>query len=559
MELDRMSVMNPAEQLNFWPNEPHLQFVVKLHRASTLPFDFRLEAAGTLLSWALPIDIDTNPAHTHSAVRVGDHKLRYLLGERRIPDGQYGAGPMLVWDHGVFVPSPLTGKSHDRVILDGLENGLLEFELRGYKLKGRWRIQGSGKHWQLQKLPDEFASMERPDWDDLSVISGMSLDEVELSSHYCLWLEWLQFYVDRGLDSPQIVGRDQLVLDANTAAREHDIRPGIALQQSRVLCREVQVKEWEREEYLDRQTEWLDICTEYTGTIEPIDQHIAALDLSQHPDRIHISEELIRTLSNRIGLRLLHGGAHSKWIAQLAAHRSGAASAHTKPETFLSELPIEALTPVSEEHRSRLKFLGYSTIGRAAQLTLDVLKPQFGDDALTIYQAVRGRCFQPVDPRYPLNAIRECFIFGAVIEDWETIHATLDLLGTRIASRLNGRQSTTLELSVEYEESGIKPIARTFTKPIYSAVTAKAALRLLSQEIEEGAGIIALRVTLKDLRESRSQQARLLTSDARPLVNSAVNVVQKTFGDNSVRLASQIEIPRRERLLKAWRNAVGWQ
>ena len=92
------------DQPPLWADEtPTLRFVLKLHHATRLHHDFRLEAHGVLISWALPEILDLGRNGTVWARQVGDHDPQYMLSERRIPPGQYGAGPMLVrlWARGV--------------------------------------------------------------------------------------------------------------------------------------------------------------------------------------------------------------------------------------------------------------------------------------------------------------------------------------------------------------------------------------------------------------------------------------------------------------------------
>ena len=135
-----------------------LAFVVQKHWASSLHYDFRLELAGTLRSWAVPKGPSFDPTEKRMAVQVEDHPLSYAGFEGTIPAKHYGAGKVIVWDRGVWVPSGDPAQ--------GLLDGNLKFELRGHKLHGRWvlvRMKGSGEKqrpWLLIKEKDSFA---RPD------------------------------------------------------------------------------------------------------------------------------------------------------------------------------------------------------------------------------------------------------------------------------------------------------------------------------------------------------------------------------------------------------------
>ena len=132
-----------------------LSFVIQKHAASRLHYDFRLELDGVLVSWAVPRGPSYDPEDKRLAVRVEDHPLSYGSFEGTIPAKQYGAGTVIVWDHGTWEP---IGDPHQ-----GLKKGKLAFYLRGQKLQGLWELikmaKGSERQepWLLFKKRDEFA------------------------------------------------------------------------------------------------------------------------------------------------------------------------------------------------------------------------------------------------------------------------------------------------------------------------------------------------------------------------------------------------------------------
>jgi bifunctional non-homologous end joining protein LigD len=136
-----------------------MRFVVHEHHASHLHYDFRLEIAGVLKSWAIPKGPSMNPAEKRLAVMVDDHPLEYAEFEGIIPKGHYGAGPVLVWDSGEF--------QSEEDPEAALKKGRLTFALKGKKLKGGFSLilmkgRGSGKDWLLIKGQDSFA---KKDWE----------------------------------------------------------------------------------------------------------------------------------------------------------------------------------------------------------------------------------------------------------------------------------------------------------------------------------------------------------------------------------------------------------
>lgn len=139
-----------------------LRFVVHEHKATRLHYDFRLEINGALKSWAIPKGPSLNPADKRLAVMVPDHALEYIDFEGIIPEGGYGAGPVIVWDAGEFIPLEPGN------LEAALKAGKLRFELKGEKLKGAFalaRMKGlprsTGKEWLLMKMKDAYA---KPDY-----------------------------------------------------------------------------------------------------------------------------------------------------------------------------------------------------------------------------------------------------------------------------------------------------------------------------------------------------------------------------------------------------------
>jgi bifunctional non-homologous end joining protein LigD len=155
------------------------RFVVQKHRASHLHYDFRLEMDGVLKSWAVPKGPSLDPADKRLAMAVEDHPVSYLKFEGIIPEGNYGAGTVMVWDIGTWEPM---GDAHAM-----LAKGDFKFRLKGEKLRGEFvlahmksRRPGSkGTEWLLIKHHDDQV---QPGYDiddyDYSALTKRSLDEI---------------------------------------------------------------------------------------------------------------------------------------------------------------------------------------------------------------------------------------------------------------------------------------------------------------------------------------------------------------------------------------------
>jgi DNA ligase D-like protein (predicted 3'-phosphoesterase) len=140
------------------------RFVVQEHHARALHWDFRLEVGGVLASWAVPKGPSLNPTDKRMAMRTEDHPLEYVDFEGVIPEGEYGAGEMIVWDRGPY--RNMTERHGKEVpIEDALARGHMTVWLEGDKLSGAFALTriATGKHerWLFVKKADEKADRRR--------------------------------------------------------------------------------------------------------------------------------------------------------------------------------------------------------------------------------------------------------------------------------------------------------------------------------------------------------------------------------------------------------------
>jgi bifunctional non-homologous end joining protein LigD len=160
-------------------------FVVQKHDATRMHYDFRLAICGVLVSWAVPKGPSMNPADKRLAIRTEDHPLEYAKFEGVIPEGQYGAGTVMVWDQGTY-------ESQDGIPPDEqLTRGKIDVVLQGQKLHGSFTLiqtgersadPGQKERWLLIKQRDVHAD---PSWNiespelDRSVLTSRTLKEIE--------------------------------------------------------------------------------------------------------------------------------------------------------------------------------------------------------------------------------------------------------------------------------------------------------------------------------------------------------------------------------------------
>src|SRR6187402_1039117 len=164
-----------------------LRFVVQKHDATRLHYDFRLEMEGVLKSWAVPKGPSLNPEDKRLAMMVEDHPYDYRTFEGIIPEGNYGAGTVIVWDEGTY--EALEGgskKEQEKTLLQQLKKGSLKFKMNGSKLKGEFALvklkNAENNAWLLIKHRDKYAKESDITKKDKSVVSGKTIQAIEKTS-----------------------------------------------------------------------------------------------------------------------------------------------------------------------------------------------------------------------------------------------------------------------------------------------------------------------------------------------------------------------------------------
>jgi DNA ligase D-like protein (predicted 3'-phosphoesterase) len=167
-------------------NQPfnELIFVVQKHAASHLHYDFRLEMDGVLKSWAIPKGPSMNPEDKRLAIMVEDHPYSYRDFEGNIPEGDYGAGTVIVWDNGTYILADEQNNDKiENVLKSDLQKGHLSFILKGKKLKGEFALvklkTKKENTWLLIKKKDRFAVESDVLDENKSVISNLTLEDFE--------------------------------------------------------------------------------------------------------------------------------------------------------------------------------------------------------------------------------------------------------------------------------------------------------------------------------------------------------------------------------------------
>lgn len=170
------------------PSKNENRFVIQLHNATQKHYDFRLEIDGVLKSWVIPKGPSTDTREKRLAIRTEDHPIEYKNFEGVIPEGNYGAGTVLIWDKGTYSLKQKENEDENTSIpstTEQLKDGHIFFELSGKKLQGgyaltRFRNESDQEHWLLVKSNDEYADARRnpTSSEPESVKSGKTLKQI---------------------------------------------------------------------------------------------------------------------------------------------------------------------------------------------------------------------------------------------------------------------------------------------------------------------------------------------------------------------------------------------
>jgi bifunctional non-homologous end joining protein LigD len=156
-----------------------LEFVVQKHHATQLHYDFRLELDGVLKSWAIPKGPMLDPKVKRLAMQVEDHPYEYRSFEGQIPEGNYGAGDVIIWDRGWY-ELHREEPSWPATLQEGLEKGDLKFTLHGQKLNGSFALIKTPRMghnaWLLIKHKDKYTTTKDVTKLDKSVITGKKVE-----------------------------------------------------------------------------------------------------------------------------------------------------------------------------------------------------------------------------------------------------------------------------------------------------------------------------------------------------------------------------------------------
>jgi|CXWL01.1.fsa_nt_gi nucleotidyltransferase/DNA polymerase involved in DNA repair len=378
---------------------------------------------------------------------------------------------------------------------------------------------------------------------------------------------------------PLLISCEKHIIDANEAAVLAGFRVGMGLQEAKCMAESSSwIVAFEEERYRSLRTQMLELCAEFTDRIEPAEFHRVYLDFLGHSKPGEIAWETAKRVAHQFQSDVMIGYAQAKWLARLAESALPASTnldlpqrdfptdlSHTdsfaNPARFLAAQRVSKLAPVNPQIRQRLQFLGYPLIGDVQKIPYRTLKSQFRDEADIISTSANGTYDDPVVPRFQITRIS-----GRIDMDdassWLDIEPGLRKLAKRLSTRLKKLDSVirTVQLTVTFSSGICKEAARTFSKPLQSTLDLLRAMVVLFPECKEP--LETVHISLPDLERMKQKQRQLDGSNDRGerkiSAEAAFRSVKTSYGDSAIKVASEVSLPRRKLVLRAWQSANGW-
>lgn len=179
---NKRNLKGSKEPIEALPKSTQLRFVIHKHKATRLHYDLRLELDGVFKSWAVPKGPSMSPADVRLAIYVEDHPLSYGDFEGVIPKGHYGAGAVMIWDKGYYCEATCVGRTSSQAAMRiALKKGNIKITFNGEKVKGTFALVKGKKdnEWMLIKKQDAFSTYKTHVFDEHSVKTGDSLEQIE--------------------------------------------------------------------------------------------------------------------------------------------------------------------------------------------------------------------------------------------------------------------------------------------------------------------------------------------------------------------------------------------
>jgi len=376
--------------------------------------------------------------------------------------------------------------------------------------------------------------------------------------HYIFYLWMDQFYVSQAPadhKSPIVVTHEGVTVDVNDAAIQAQLELGMKVSAAKSICPKAAFFEMSQ---LKLETTWWDGVIEYVDGLEPLAPHAAMADFSGHASPFEFAESLCARYP-----RLCIGIGPNRWMAESALPPRGWREISTQVPLFLATCPISRFSVATIGEKERLYWLGYETVGELQSVGLAQLTKQFDRRGLELHRAARGFGDAKVSASYPPDSVSARQFFSGGLSDRQILENGLVKLSAELGQLLREKdaQAKWVDVIFELDQSPPFTVGRNFSKHLHSPGGLLSGLALMTRELPDGE-IVGIRVRLREMHKSSRVQQSLHSINAKTERNSSVvhalSLVKSTFGENVILLGSEIEEPRRKRVLRAWKDATGW-
>ena len=387
--------------------------------------------------------------------------------------------------------------------------------------------------------------------------------------YYLLYVALDRFYAGE-CERPVVVHRAGMVVDSSPAARARRVQPGTLLSEAKAILRsDAQYVELREADYRERRDRWLQECLLYSGRIQHESPASAWVDLGAHPRPWEVAARLLADVWRKTALPVASALAPSRWVAKLAAQPCDATAMEVgiadfplveDARSFLSPLPTRCLTPVAPDVRERLEFLGYRKVGDVQRAPLPLLIRQFGKEGVLVTECAHGRYRDAFVRNFPCDSVERTQRFHGCCSDLFVLQAAMDEIAQELCQELRERDALAgaTEVVIETESGRVLRRVRRLPKPSDSLAVS---LRWQLSQVRLTEPVASLRVGVPDVRSVPVLQRSLDSSRADALRSAlcSVRAVRAMYGDAAVQRASEVDLPRREQVMRAWRNATGWR
>jgi hypothetical protein len=370
---------------------------------------------------------------------------------------------------------------------------------------------------------------------------------------------------------PLVIHDGSFVVECCEASLARGIKPGLSIKESKALLREDGHHE-KPPKVASRA--WLDIAAECSNAVEPVSAWEAYIDLSSHPEPLLVASELLSRIHSAEQVVLLGGISPLKWLARKTTQvcPPGALQMGILPlepaldaPSLIASMPLAEVSLLSPAVQERFEFLGCRFVHEALLLSPQTLKKQFGKEASDILRVLSGRGADRVRPLYPPASLSASLVLGGPVEDGHMIDKSLADLANRLAIALNqtDKRAEALRLTAYNEDGAWFSSFRRLSRPLMAAFQLLVALRRMVEDHPLPWPVVRFVVRAENLASREAWQQTLLgqTPEAQRLraIESAAKEVAAMFGDGRVLPAAQLSVPRRQKVLNAWKHAIGWR